>query len=141
MLLLSKCIMLTALLPGLRCSAPPEVAAGSAASNGVKVSRLRATCAHHGPPRRCLRTKPTCRAPQPRRSQRDCLRTLRLPSCWVQVGDTILPRVVYTPSLQRALAYGLQEWDHPDAEEQQVRPASHAHVSSVVHGCMYACAH
>jgi hypothetical protein len=38
-----------------------------------------------------------------------------------QVGDTILPRIVYAPALEGALAAALQEWDHPDAEQQPAR--------------------
>jgi hypothetical protein len=40
-----------------------------------------------------------------------------------QAGDTILPRIVYAPTLRGALKCALQEWDHPDAP-QQVRKLS-----------------
>ena len=36
------------------------------------------------------------------------------------MGDTILPRIVYAPTLEGALKYALQEWDHPDAADDVV---------------------
>ena len=35
-----------------------------------------------------------------------------------QAGDTILPRIVYAPTLVGALKCASQEWDHPDAHQQ-----------------------
>lgn len=37
-----------------------------------------------------------------------------------QAGDTILPRVVYTQTLEGAMKFAVQEWDDPTASDPEV---------------------